>query len=285
MRPLIVAMAAPCWARGQVACADAVVGGPPDAAHESDWREYVRRLVDRYPRSVAVEIWNEPNLTQLFWPRPDPVRFAHLLAQAYTVIKATRPAMPVISGGLLAAGVSGESPGGMGDVTFLRGMLAAGAGASMDAIGVHPYPREDAPDGAKPHWNPDVAERTLGTLRSVQAEFEVRKPFWITEVGESTSTQSGFPTGVSPDQQAADIMKILRNAVTARDVDVIVIHTLLDEQSDGAQNAIANVLQPTTGFALFYNGVNSGFGVFDAHDRPKPAACALSHALGGTLIC
>ncbi|MCW3014743.1 MAG: hypothetical protein JWO02_1835 [Solirubrobacterales bacterium] len=286
LKPLMIAVSAPCWARVRSGCVDSVVSGPPDPAYEPQWQEYVRRLAERYPEAVGIEVWNEPNLTQVFWPKADPVRFTRLLSEAYTAIKAVRPQMPVISGGLLAPGVSGEGPSGMGDLTFLRGMLAAGAADSMDAIGVHPYPQEGGPAGGGSRWNPDVASRTLDQMRAIEAAANVTgKPFWITEIGESTASQSGFPQPVTPAQQAVDLVRMMRTAVASRDVQVVVIHTLVDERHDDGQNAVANLLQPLTGISLFYNGVNSGFGIFNADFKPKPAACAVSRELGGSLGC
>jgi hypothetical protein len=284
-RPLIIATAAPCWARGSTDCAGSAITGPPDVAHDARWREYIRRLAARYPRALGIEIWNEPNLRSVWWPRPDPARFAELLAQAYATIKALDPKMMVISGGLLAHGSEGVGQGGMGDLTFMRGMMQAGAGTNMDALGVHPYPLETTPDGKPSRWNPDVAVRTMGQLRGIAAEFGVKKPIWITEVGESTATQAGFPAAITPDEQARDLKNLMRYAVLARDIDVVIIHTLGDAPRDAGQNLIDNALQPAIGISIFYNGVNSGFGVFDSADRPKPAACVLSRALGGTLHC
>lgn len=286
LRPIMIAVSAPCWARIRSGCVDSVVGGPPDPAFEPQWADFVRRMAERYPDAAAIEVWNEPNLTQVFEPGPDPVRYTRLLHEAYDAVKAVAPGMPVISGGLLANGLSGSGPGGLGDVTFLTGMLRAGAAAWMDGVGVHPYPQTPSEGGPGIHWDPQAAVRTLDRLRAVERDAGVRgKPFWITEVGESTATQSGFPAAVTPAQQAADLVEIVRDSVAAGDISVVVIHTLVDERADAAQTGVANILQPVSGISLFYNGIASGFGVYDADGRTKPAVCALSREFGGTLDC
>ncbi|HEX6388864.1 MAG TPA: hypothetical protein VFZ89_05450 [Solirubrobacteraceae bacterium] len=284
-KPIIIATEAPCWARPRSGCLAPAIGGPPDPERDGDWRTYVKAVADRYPQALAIEIWNEPNLSQVWWPKPDPARYTQLLTQAYGVIKQSHPDLPVISGGLLSHGMTGEGPSGMGDLTFLRGMLAAGAGNAMDGLGVHPYPQENTPEGRAVRWNPGMAVVTLRKWRAIAAEHGVSKPLWITEIGESTSSQAGFPAAVTPDEQARDLEKIMLDAVQARDIEVVVIHTLGDAPRDAGQQGLDNLLQPATGISIFYNGVNSGFGVFDSADRPKPAACVLSRALGGTLNC
>jgi hypothetical protein len=285
LQPLIIASEAPCWARPRSGCLAPAISGPPDPDHDRDWQAYIKALADRYPNAIGIEIWNEPNLTQVWWPKPDPARYAQLLTQAYRVIKQERPEITVVSGGLLAHANAGESASGMGDLTFLQGMLAAGAGDAMDAFGVHPYPQETTPDGKPGRWNPGMAVLTLRRWREIAAQHGVSKPLWITEIGESTASQSGFPAAVTPDDQGRDLEHIMLDAVQARDIDVVIIHTLGDAPRDAGQQGVDNLLQPLAGVSLFYNGVNSGFGVFDAADRPKPAACVLSRALGGTLSC
>lgn len=275
IRPLLVALYAPCWARPSSGCAPQT-NGPPDPAFDADWRDFARRLAARYPRALGIEIWNEPNLRQVFTPDADPVRYTQLLKDAYQAVKAVDPDMPVISGGLLAGDVEADSVAGKGDRTFLRGMLAAGAGRWMDAIGVHPYPSQRRPDGTQ-RWQAASALRTVRHLHAIAAAAGFgRLPVWITEVGESTATQPGFPPAVTPAQQARDLVAIIRAATRSRLVRVLVIHTLGDARPTPAQ--------PATGDAA-YNGVNSGFGVFDADLHPKPAACAIGRELGGTLRC
>jgi hypothetical protein len=156
----------------------------------------------------------------------------------------------------------------------------------MDAIGIHPYPviykANDQPLG----WDPARVETVLDALRSVRDAAGGRaKSLWITEVGESTTTQPGFAPAVSPSVQARDLVAVARSLIRDPDVAVAIIHTLLDSYPDLAQDTITNVAGSLTGFDVFYNEANEGFGIFTPSRAPKPAACALSPELGGSLRC
>ena len=264
LRPLVVLYAAPCWARPSMVCDDAQYTGPPDPGDDSHWSRFVRAAASRYPAAVGIEVWNEPNLNIFFWPKPDPVRFTRLLREAYAAVKAVRPAMPVVSGGLAGSPAHGVVPLGEGDRPFLAAMFAAGAKGSMNAIGIHPYPILWGADGSQ-RWDPPQMEQTLRRVRRVRdAAGASSLPLWITEVGESTSTQPGFPPPVTPARQASDLATIVGAVQADPDVAVMLIHTLEDQ---------------VVGYGDPNNGVAAGFGVFGSDGTPKPAACALSRGL------
>jgi hypothetical protein len=286
LRPLIVAFASPCWTRLLTPCNDLLDTGPPDPTFDSAWIDYVRQLTGRFPAAIGIEIWNEPNLDQLFWPKADPVRYTQLLKEAYAAVKSVAPTMPVISGGLAQSPADGAGPGGEGDRTFLSAMYAAGARTSMDAIGAHPYPAVWDVGTHPVRWDPASMEPLLNRLRGVRdANGATSQPIWITEMGESTSTAPGFPAAVSPAQQAADLVALVRDVRADHDVPVAVIHTLIDASVDPLQQLVANISGPLTGIDVFFNGVESGFGVYAANGSPKPAACALSREFHGSLTC
>ncbi|MHB8656598.1 MAG: hypothetical protein ACYC91_01385 [Solirubrobacteraceae bacterium] len=417
LRPEIVAFASPCWARPSMTCDDSAYTGPPDAGHDGDWTDFVQKLTARYPAAIGIEIWNEPNLVSMWWPKVDPVRYTQILKEAYGAVKAIAPSMPVVSGGLLGSPLTGWTAAGEGDAPFLAAIYASGGAPYMDAIGVHPYPVQYDSNWNPIAWNPVVMEQTLGRLRSVRDagaatgtastamatmrravsrqqaasarsvrsglkagprrrtsrhgkfNFRVRsssralrhplrrrpkatrgvsrstrrhtgkfgghghpvrrvaptrrtvatplssvtnplpslatpsmqpaaasqptasgqpstsaslsavitatttlppKPFWITEVGESTATQAGFPPAVSAVQQGLDIVTMFRAADSDSDVPVMIVHSLEDQLA---------------GYADSFNGVQQGFGVFTSSWAPKPAACALSALLHGPLVC
>jgi hypothetical protein len=263
LRPLLVAVDAPCWARPARPCSRL---GPPDPDFDEAWSEYVRRLVERYPRAVGVEVWNEPNIVPMFPPYPDPERYTALLRAAYEAVKSVDPQLPVISGGLFAADRSG--PYGIADAAFLAGIYAAGAGDSMDAIGAHPYPR-DPRNGSEPsRYDLGAMERSLDRLRRVRdaAGFS-GTPIWITEIGASTAPVRGYPRAVSQAGQAGLLLAALRAARQDGDVQVVLIHRLVDPPLGS----------PAT--------IDLGFGVFYASGRPKLAACVLSRLFHGSLVC
>lgn len=283
LKPLVMLFAAPCWSRPSTGC-DPLATGPPDPPYDAQWREFVRRATERYPDAIGVEIWSEENLDPTWTPKADPVRYTALLKEAYAAVKAVDPAMPVIAGGLVASAEEARGPVGEGDKPFLAAMYAAGAGDAMDAVGTHPYPYGvDAAGHQK--WDPAAMAATVDRLRGVRDANGGKQTIWITEIGEPTTTQPGFPPAASPDQQAADLHTMLQTAIAAPDVPVVIIHTLQDAPANLPEDALGAVITPLTGVTTSYNRINSGFGLFDAKGNAKPAACTLSRQLGGPLPC
>lgn len=262
LEPLLNAIGSPCWTRPGQPCSP----GVPDPEFDSDWAEYVRRLVARYPAAVGVEVWNEPNIVPLFPPRPDPVRFTELLHAAYDAVKTEDPQLPVVSGGLFRSDRTG--PYGIADGAFLAAMYRAGAGQWMDAIGAHPYPIV----GGEARWDVAGMRQSLDRLRAARnAAGASKTPIWITEMGVSTTSARGYPRGATEAQQARDLVQMARIARRADDVPVALFHKLIDVRPSAGGSPLARV--------------QMGFGVFRADGRPKPAACDLSQALAGSLTC
>jgi polysaccharide biosynthesis protein PslG len=264
LRPLLVAIGAPCWTRPGRPCSP----GPPDPQYGPEWSQYVHRLTARYS-AVGVEVWNEPNIVPMWPPYPDPARFAALLDLAYRAVKGVNPELPVVSGGLFSTNRSGSY--GIADSSFLAGLYRAGAGDEMDAIGAHPYPRIGGDvSGGRPRYDLAATEQALNRLRSVRnAAGHPRTPIWITEVGVSTASAPGFPPAATELQQAGLLQALVRVAQRDSDVRVEIIHRLIDTSRAQAGGPLG----------VF----DSGFGVFDSSGRPKLSACVLSRIFGGSL--
>lgn len=266
LQPLIVAQNSPSWARPS----RAMFQGPPDPAFDSEWNHFVRALVQRYPAAIAIEIWNEPNLSYSFNP-VDPTRYTQILTKAYRTVKAVRPSLPVISGGL---GPSDESDGSRDYKPYLHEMFVNGAASAMDGIGIHIYPTVNG------QWNPDGFKIVLNKVRAERdAVGATQKPIWITEAGESTTAAAGWPIPISEGQQARDLITIIKAAKADDDVAAMMLHTV-----DEAPAFWGTVFG---GMAYF----NNGLGVFrslsptEEITEPKPAACAISQEFGGSLHC
>lgn len=242
-------------------------------------------LAERYPQAIGIKIWNEPNLVSMFWPRVDPVRYTQLLKEAYVAVKTADRRMPVISGGLLASALPGWSAIGEGDEPFLAAMYLAGAGRAMDAIGAHPYPAVYDSSGTPVAWAPAAMEQSLNRLRAARRAAHAKQPIWITEVGESTTTQHDFPPAVSPARQGSDLEAMIKAAESDGDVPVIIVHTLQNQIPDLAEDLLAQLSGQLFGIDIFFNQVESGFGVFTSSWVPKPAACILSRLFHGSLTC
>jgi polysaccharide biosynthesis protein PslG len=119
---------------------------PLTAGGQHAWASFLRVLVRRYgpggdlwreasPLPIRMwQIWNEPNFT-IFWrPRPSPSGYARLLRiSARAIQREDRGAR------IVAAGVA-PVEGGMLPWEFLRRLLSIpGAGRLIDIVAVHPY--------------------------------------------------------------------------------------------------------------------------------------------------
>jgi hypothetical protein len=265
LRPLILAVGAPCWATASAT----PCYGVPDRSHDRAWAAYIRRIVERYGGgAVGLEVWNEPNAVRMFPPHPDPARYAALLEGAYRAAKAADPRLPVISGGLLPSAVT--TPSVVADGRFLAGIYAAGAKGSLDGIGAHPYPIVAGP-GGRARYDLAAFEADLQRLRSVSdAADDSASPIWITEMGVSTASGGGFAPAATEAEQARYLLAMVRAARNDGDVRVALIHRLVDI-SPAIRGPLARL--------------QSGFGVFNSNRTPKLAACDLSHEFGGSLSC
>lgn len=198
-------------------------GSPPPRRHLSEWASICGQLAARWPESVAVEVWNEPNLGEGYWfPSADPAAYVALLAAARRAIKAERPSMPVLNGGLAGSLVSGRR--GIAAAEYLSGMYAAGAKDLFDGLSYHAYPERPASGGR-------VAELTAA-VRRVMAENGDSKPRWLTEIGTSTGVHGpAFAEPVTEAQQATVNCLLYGMLKREPDLRAICFHTLLSSSS------------------------------------------------------
>ena len=149
----------------------------PILAHRSEWREWVRKAVERCGADIeAVEIGNEPNVAG-FWSEKvfRMEDYVSLLSDAYTEIKTARPEIRVSCAGW--AGIP---------LDRIAEFYSCGGGRSCDIVSVHPYcdhEYENRPEG--------FLDLQLEQLRSFMAKNgDGEKPIWITEIGWPTHRQT-----------------------------------------------------------------------------------------------
>ncbi len=120
----------------------------------------------------AFEIWNEPNISN-FWPTPDPVKYAGVYNAGKNAIKAKRPEVTVVSGGLSPAPNSTST---IDPADFLTRALTAGM--KPEAIGWHPYCNPNLPgqNATWSTWTKMTSHATWG-----------KYPIWLTEFGAPTN--------------------------------------------------------------------------------------------------
>jgi beta-xylosidase len=114
----------------------------------------------------AVMLWNEPN-NKSHWDfeiDPDWSLFAGMVNLAADALRAERPTLPLVLGGISPI-----------DPLFIRRMMDFGVIARMDAVAVHGFPLD---------WNHWQIHEWPAKLREIQAV--VDKPVWISEVGVSS---------------------------------------------------------------------------------------------------
>jgi hypothetical protein len=148
VRPVLTLLGSPRWALSSgTGCAKGICPQPPGAAHAADFAAFAAAVARRYPLAAAIEIWNETNNHHGSVQGPRPAEYAALLAQAYDAIKAQRPAMRVLGGGLGAYGAGNDAPTTATDMRigdYLSAMLDGGAATHMDGLSFHPYPNSTA---------------------------------------------------------------------------------------------------------------------------------------------
>ena len=151
---------------------------PVNDAERQAFARYCREVVTRCrPFGVRhYEVWNEPNASTFWWPRPDPEDYAKLLETAYGACKDADPRATVL--GCSTAGV---------DLDFIGRVMRAGGARFVDGVSFHPY------------CQPNPPERRLLTDIAKVEKLAPDKPLWITEFGYPTD--SG-PAGVDEETQA-----------------------------------------------------------------------------------
>jgi hypothetical protein len=194
-------------------------GGLPDAPRSSDEvtafaknageaAKFIRERYGALFKTIAYEIWNEPNLNFEWEGQPNPAEYVTLLRAASDSIRQADPQAIIVSGA--------PSPGGdYDDLKFLEGIYANGAKGLMNAVGSHPYGGPwsfDRPTGTDDAGNGWPYFRKVEAQRAIMAQYgDTDTQIWATEFswlagvpgcdfGEHTQWQ------VSPQQQADNLV-------------------------------------------------------------------------------
>jgi hypothetical protein len=253
IRPLWVLASPPCWAQApqppQLLAPCSYQPGPPTAEHFSDLGELAALLAQRYPESVGIEVWNEPNYRLHWGADPDPSAYGEMTKEVANAVHAANPSMPVISAGL--APLSNDGPEGMAYDSFLRQAYETGGPQLTDAIGAHPYPLSNY---KQDYLSPIRA--SLYRYMAVMSDFgDASTPIWVTETGVSIYEDK---RGFAPDEQAIALVEIYTQFRRIANLPMVIFHRLRDDPLPGGKEA--------------------GYGVLDGDGNPKPAYCAVAAA-------
>jgi PKD repeat protein len=152
-------------------------------------------------KTIAYEIWNEPNLDYEWGGSPNAAQYTAVLKAGYQGIKAGDPQAIVVSAGLATTGGSlTDSPAELAqivaqarqlygaiqvtpDLTFLRNMYKNGAKGYFDALGTHPYGGSYAPDTPSNEVGIPIYFRRAEEQRQVMLDHGDDSPMWNTEFG------------------------------------------------------------------------------------------------------
>jgi hypothetical protein len=217
MRVIVNVSGTPDWAK--LNCGTGCVF---NAANLADFSAFVTALANRYGTHLAgIEVYNEPNSAK-YWGGPaDPELYKQILCAGYGGAQAASVRLP-IAGGSLAPNMANVN----GDIRmdqYLSRMLQAGAAPCMDVISFHPYPFSTDLTSSTSMFQKEFAQ-----IRALRDYYKPSMRLWVTETGLSLAT-----AGITQAIQATTIPAIYDTiaAMPQKDVDVVVIHTLV--QSSG----------------------------------------------------
>ena len=250
IRPLLILMFAPRWARDEFVFCPSDCRLPPARTELEEWREIAALLAARYPRAAGIEVWNEPNDRRFWHGEIDAGRYAELLGEAHRAVKQANPSMRVVTGGF----ANPSSSNGVGLREFLSTVLESRPGRSFDALAFHIYPRGGALADLQP---------TLAIVRELRERFRPdTPPLWVTETGFTTTG----PAALGEEEQAAEIVGLYRALRGQADVQAVLVNSLVELPADRSL--------PQT-----------GYGIVRPDLTKKPAYCALVRELRTQVSC
>jgi hypothetical protein len=217
------------------------VSGTPDWAGVDDLTPFVKALAERFgTRLAGIEIYNEPNSAK-YWGGPaDPALYTQFLCAGYRGANAASVRVPV-AGGSLAPNMKSVN-GDMRMDWFLNAMFQNGAASCMDVISFHPYPFSTDLTSSTSMFQQEFAQ-----IRKTRDYWAPSMRLWVTETGLSLQT-----AGITQGLQATTIPAIYDTiaAMPQRDVDVVVIHTLV-QSSGSLAYGLGQMVPDATGAPLF----------------------------------
>lgn len=221
IRLMVSISGAPDWARASGS--DLSYDGPP--ADPARFASFVSALAGRYSGIIAAyEIWPEANLRSRWWTTEgvSPQAYVTLVRLASKAIHAADPMGLVISGGLAPTGAN-DNFNVIDDLTFYRGMYAAGLKDVIDGLGVRVDGYNNPPGdftGSSTVTSKTYKDhssfyfRHYESVRTVmEAAGALDQGIWITSAGWASSTKPAqgqeYAADVSEQQQADYLIQAL----------------------------------------------------------------------------
>lgn len=153
-----------------------------EPADPKEFGRFAGEVAYRYRGLVSYwEIWNEPNYTFFWGPKPDAEKYSMVLKEAYLEIKKINPSAVILSGGLASSG--DEKDGSISPFAFVTSLYELGANKYFDALAIHPYTYPASPS-YKAWWN--RWQEILPIRKLMINNGDETKRMWITEFGAPT---------------------------------------------------------------------------------------------------
>ncbi len=253
LEPLWVVTSAPCWA-SQRRCSSPMPGIAPQADKVDEYAAFVAEVAERYPDSIGIEVWNEPNVPQFWRPAPQPELYREMLSATVAAVEKSDSEVPIVSAGPSPTTVEQAevTPTKIPFVEFIEAVMSGPDSPAVDAIGVHPYSllQRDAEPVAE-------SLRLYEEARDAAERAAPGVPVWVTEVGLTTEGKFAVEGGTQ-----AEGLEEIYETLAADGVPLITFHRFFD-QADAP-------------FAF-----EEGFGVVESdRSTPKESFCALAEAAG-----
>ena len=154
-------------------------GPPTDLTAYSD---FVRMFTTHYHgRIAAVQIWNEPNLSEEWGNQLNVVQYTDMLKRSYQAAKEGDPDVTIVTAAM--APTKAEPPVGISDLAFYEQMYRAGAKGSFDVLAVNVYGLGEPPTDRRLSTDRFNVSRPILVHDIMTRYGDTTIPVWATEFG------------------------------------------------------------------------------------------------------
>jgi hypothetical protein len=221
--PTLLGFPVPAWAADPALVGQCGSKAPP--AQDSSYAAMAAALAARYGRGgrfwrqhpfmpyepvTDYEIWNEPNHSAFWCPRPDPARFAGLVVAASDAIRQVDPKAGITLGGLANFGVTepAGAPLKMTPGDYIPAAVSSNPrlADAVSSVAFHPY--GSTPDAVMQSLEDFRATLDTGALQA--------KPISVNEIGWPSAGPPVSFTVISDESQRADYLSQVTDAIGAQ---------------------------------------------------------------------
>ncbi|MGI8855200.1 MAG: hypothetical protein ACR2JW_05580, partial [Thermomicrobiales bacterium] len=149
----------------------------------SAYSDFVRMFTTHYRgRIAAVQIWNEPNLSQEWGGTLNVVQYTDMLKRSFQAAKQGDPDVTVVTAAMAPTKETNPAVG-VSDLTFYEQMYQAGAKGSFDVLAVNVYGLGEPPDDRRLSADRFNVSRPILVHEIMTRYGDTAIPVWATEFG------------------------------------------------------------------------------------------------------